>query len=219
MLNMSYTQKFGRIFPTIIEVKLQETGFDYKITQKNFGGDSIKSLFFGYEEILNNRNTENFTREPVRNVFIVSAVLVFIGILSFVINFSEPGITKPKILTLIETHDALFTWGTILLFYILYKIIVTKKMVRFETSRGGYFSLFKNAESEKIISEIINRRNAYIKKRYLEDKFAKENLNIETIDWLSAMEVISKEESVKLTETLKNKENKADLGFITNEKK
>lgn len=209
----------GRLLPTTIEVNLQETGFDYKITQKNFGGNSFKTIFFGYDEILNNRNVESFTREPVRNVFIVSTVILVVGLLFFIINFDEYGVAKPKILTLIETHDALFTWGTILAFYILYRIIVTKKMVRFETSRGGYFSLFKNKESEKIIVEIINRRNTYIRKKYLEDRFAKENLNMETIDWLSAMEIISKEESIKLTKTIKNRDNKSDLGFITSEKK
>src|SRR3989344_4491129 len=196
---MLYTQKIGWLFPAKIEIDLQETGFKYKLTQKKFNGEAVNNLFFSYSEITNSRSVSNYTKEIPKNLYLVGLVALFGIFISFAVGTDGPSAADSPFLAFIGSNDRLVLWSIIIASIVFYRMVVFKKMITLETYSGGHFSVFKNDEGEKILNEIIARRNTYMRRKYIEDKINKENLTLETVDWLASLDVVSKDEAVTLT--------------------
>ncbi len=156
----------GWLFPSEIEILLKETGFDCKLTQKQkLGDEAVNSIFFSYQEVTNSKNTTNYIQEPAKNLYVVTVVVVFVIFILLATNNENYLSTSQN--SVVELYAGIATWVIIIASFVFYRTFVLKKMITLQTHAGGHFSVFKNTEGEKIIAEIIAKRNASIRKKYV----------------------------------------------------
>jgi hypothetical protein len=210
---MKYSQSKGKLLKSTIEIDLQETGFKYLFTDKGFFGQPrVDDAFIPYANITNQKIYTKRS-QPAAKKIVTSLAVLFVICFIVIVAMS----TNIAYGSSYETWLSTSFYALLVAIYLVYKFLGFQKVILIKENNGHLFTLLQDKQSDLIIKEILDRRNAYLKNKFIENNNYK-MLSAETVEYLGSLGVITQEEAISIKE--KNKPNGTGVvGFGIEEEK
>ncbi|MBM3257577.1 MAG: hypothetical protein FJY98_04675 [Candidatus Liptonbacteria bacterium] len=206
---MEYIQKRSGLVSSEIKLDLQDTGFSYSSTDKPLIGKPQDSqLFFSYSEIGNSKEYQSTVHPFAKKLYLYAAVIFFAVYVAVLL-----GIWKDKRTE--NSTDRALVWIPAILLIVGYRFLIKEKRIFVKTTSGGFLSVFDTKEGANIIKEIYKKRDAYLRKKYIEDKEVKKTLTLETLEYFRSLGIISIDEFEEIKAQNEKKVEGGNIGFAS----
>ncbi len=203
---MNYHQKCGLLLKSELSLDMQETGFKYIFTDKNLIGPSrTEEVFIPYTYITNQKTYAKRNHPSGKKVILPLAILILIIFVALVVSSTH--ITYGSVY---ETYLNIAFYVILASIFLIYKTLAVQKVVIIKEGNGLSFTLFKDTQTEEIIKDILKRRNTYLRGKYFDGDNYK-TLSLESVEYLSSLEVINKDEAAQIKEKIRR--NAGGVGF------
>lgn len=214
---MKYTQKAGWIGSLNVEIDFLDTGFNYTLYEKGFTEKDRKSIFINYGMVTNDKAIVVYKRSMVSVIYSIVAIIIYAGYITISTNSAMILGKDNLVINFIMTYGGVITVTYLIGALLLYRKVLLKKLVQISMSNGAAISLIVDKQKDAIFSELIKRRDQYLRKHYLDKKGAKDYISLEIVEYLYSLKTIDSREFDELIKAIdsriKEEERDTNVGF------